>query len=128
MFVGSLSVGRLCADVGSGGLLVKALVAVLLLLAGLADADTALAQAAFVPSGLEFRGGILAHDVPGLWSGFRLERGVDINAELLFGYGMPFVGGAIRPAIGASVNTEGFTSRAYVDARWEYQTPSGIFF
>ena len=32
------------------------------------------------------------------------------------------------PAVGATVNTEGYTSRAYVDARWEYQTPSGIFF
>jgi hypothetical protein len=65
--------------------------------------------------------------VPGLWSRFRLESGVDINAELLFGVGLPMFGGALRPAAGASINTEGFTSRAYVDARWEYQTPSGIF-
>jgi hypothetical protein len=101
---------------------------VLLLLVGFADADAALAQAAYAPSGLEIRGGVLAHDVPGLWSGFRLERGIDINAELLFGAGMPFIGGTVRPAVGASVNTEGYTSRAYVDARWEYQTPSGIFF
>jgi lipid A 3-O-deacylase len=104
----------------------RAVVIALLLLAGLADADTALAQAAY--SGLEFRGGVLAHDVPGLWSGFRLERGIDINAELLFGAGLPVFGGTVRPAVGASINTEGFTSRAYVDARWEYQTPSGIFF
>ena len=102
-------------------------VSLALLAALVADADTALAQVAYVPSGLEFRGGVLAHDVPGLWSGFRLESGVDINAELLFGAGLPFVGGTIRPAAGASVNTEGFTSRVYFDARWEYETPSGIF-
>ena len=102
-------------------------VALALLATLIADADTALAQVAYVPSGWEFRGGVLAHDVPGLWSGFRLESGVDINAELLFGAGLPFAGGTIRPAAGASVNTEGFTSRVYVDARWEYETPSGIF-
>jgi hypothetical protein len=107
---------------------VRAVVAALLLLAGLADADIALAQSAYVPTGLEFRGGVLAHDVPGLWSGFRLESGVDINAELLFGMGMPLFGGMVRPAAGASINTEGYTSRGYIDARWEYQAPSGIFF
>lgn len=91
-------------------------------------ADPVLAQSARAPSGWEFRGGVLAHDVPGLWSGFRLEGGVDINAELLVGRGLPFLGGTIRPAVGASVNTEGYTSRAYVDARWEIEGPSGIFF
>ena len=106
----------------------RVLAAAFFLLAGLTGADTALAQASYAPSSLEFRGGILAHDVPGLWSGFRLEGGIDINAELLFGVGLPVFGGTIRPALGASVNTEGFTSRGYVDARWEYQTPSGIFF
>jgi hypothetical protein len=38
------------------------------------------------------------------------------------------MGGTIRPTVGAIVNTEGHTSRAYLDARWEHQTPSGIFF
>jgi hypothetical protein len=33
----------------------------------------------------------------------------------------------VRPAAGASVNTAGDTSRAYIDARWELATPSGIF-
>ena len=106
----------------------RAVLVALLLLFGLADADTALAQVVYTPSGTEFRGGVLAHDVPGLWSGFRLESGIDINAELLFGSGLPFLGGVIRPAVGASVNTEGYTSRAYLDARWEIETPSGIFF
>jgi lipid A 3-O-deacylase len=106
----------------------RLIVAALSLLLGVGLADPALAQWADAPSGWEFRGGVLAHDVPGLWSGFRLESGIDINAELLFGAGLPFLGGIIRPAVGASVNTEGYTSRAYIDARWEYQTPSGIFF
>lgn len=102
--------------------------AALSLLLGVGLADPAFAQWAYEPAGIEFRGGVLAHDVPGLWSGFRLEGGVDINAELLFGSGLAFMGGTIRPAVGASVNTEGYTSRAYIDARWEYQMPSGIFF
>jgi len=107
---------------------VRLIVAALSLLFGVGLADPAVAQLATAPTGLEFRGGILAHDVPGLWSGFRLEGGVDINAELLFGYGLPFLGGTIRPAVGGSVNTEGYTSKAYVDARWEIEGPSGIFF
>jgi len=106
----------------------RLILAALSLLLGVGLAEPALAQLADAPSGLEFRGGILAHDVPGLWSGFRLESGIDINGELLFGAGMPFLGGTIRPAVGATVNTEGYTSRVYVDARLEYQTPSGIFF
>lgn len=106
----------------------KLIFAALSLLLGVGLADPALAQQAYQGSGIELRGGVLYHDVPGLWSGFRLESGIDINAELLFGSGLPFLGGAIRPAVGASVNTEGYTSRAYIDARWEYQTPSGIFF
>ena len=34
----------------------------------------------------------------------------------------------MRPAIGASINSGGQTSHAYIDARWQYETPSGIFF
>ena len=94
------------------------------LMAGAFAADAAWAQ----ERGLEFRGGLLAHDVPGLWAGFRLESGVDINAEFLFGTGLPILGGRVRPAIGASVNTEGYTSRGYADLRWEIEGPSGIFF
>ena len=105
----------------------RALLAALALLIGFARADDAVAQGAHVPSGLEFRGGVLAHDVPGLWSGFRLESGIDINAELLLGSGFPILGGTIRPAIGATVNTAGDTSKAYIDARWEIEGPSGIF-
>src|SRR5262245_64799083 len=52
--------------------------ATLTLLCALLGADVAGAED-LLRSGLELRGGVLAHDVPDLWSGFRLERGVDIN-------------------------------------------------
>ena len=80
------------------------------------------------PSSFELKGGVLAHDVPDLWSGFQLEKGVDLNIEALFGSGLPFLGGRLRPALGASINTEGHTSKAYLDARWEIDLPSRIVF
>lgn len=77
----------------------------------------------------EIRGGVLAHDVPGLWSGFQLESDApDINVEILFASMMPFLGGHIHPALGASINTGGDTSHAYIDARWQVEGPSGLFF
>ena len=100
--------------------------AALSLVIGMGTVEPALAQSPL--AGIEFRGGVLAHDVSGLWSGFRLESGVDINVELLFGYGLPVLGGTLRPAIGGSINTAGETSKAYIDARWEIEGPSGIFF
>lgn len=100
----------------------------LLLMLCVCRPETVMAQDAFASRGFEVRGGVLAHDVPYLWSGFRLEGGVDLNAEVLFGSGMPFLFGTVRPALGASVNTSGYTSRAYADLRWEVDTPSRIFF
>lgn len=77
----------------------------------------------------EIKAGALAHDVDNLWSGFSLERqAVDLNAEVIFSPSLPFLWGAIRPAIGGTLNFNGDTSHAYVDARWEIETPSGIFF
>jgi lipid A 3-O-deacylase len=77
----------------------------------------------------EVKIGILDHDVPDLWSGFRREEeSADINLEALLSPSVMFFGGTIRPAIGASVNTSGQTSHAYLDARWQYETPAGIFF
>lgn len=76
----------------------------------------------------EVRIGVLAHDVPGLWSGFRLETtSPDINAEVLFTPSLSLFGGEIRPAIGGTYNTNGGTSKAYVDARWQYEAKSGVF-
>jgi hypothetical protein len=89
------------------------------LLVGLATGGGGRAMAQGLPSSLEVRGGVLAHDVPDLWAGFSLEGGFAINAELLIGRGMPFLGGILRPAVGATINTEGYTSHAYIDARWE---------
>jgi hypothetical protein len=76
----------------------------------------------------ELKIGVLAHDVPGLWSGFRAEpSSADINVEALLSPSAPFLGGTVRPAVGASIDTEGATSHAYIDARWQIETPSGIF-
>lgn len=87
---------------------------------------TAPAQTA---SGLvqELRLGVLVHDMPGLWSGFRLERGADINAEAILSPSIPLLGGLLRPAIGGSVSTSGQTSKAYFDARWMIEARSGFF-
>jgi lipid A 3-O-deacylase len=77
----------------------------------------------------ELKLGILDHDVPDLWSGFRAEpNSVDINIEAILSPSVMFMGGTIRPAVGGTINTEGATSHAYIDARWQYETPSGIFF
>jgi lipid A 3-O-deacylase len=72
---------------------------------------------------------VLAHDVPRLWSRFSLEtRKPDLNAEVILSPSLAFAGGKIRPVLGGTWNTDGGTSKAYVDARWEYQTALGVFF
>ena len=77
----------------------------------------------------ELKFGLLDHDVPDLWSGFRAEPdSVDINVEALFSPSIPFLGGTVRPAVGGTISTVGATSHAYIDARWQYEMPSGIFF
>jgi hypothetical protein len=77
----------------------------------------------------ELKIGVLWHDVPGLWSGFQAEQNsADINVEALLTPSVAFLGGSIRPAIGGSISTVGATSDGYVDARWQYETPTGIFF
>ena len=37
------------------------------------------------------------------------------------------LGGTLRPAVGASVNTSGATSKGYIGARWEIEGPAGLF-
>lgn len=77
----------------------------------------------------ELKFGALDHDTPGLWSGFGVERqSVDANVEVLF---LPWAytfGGYLRPAIGATINFNGDTSKVYADLRWEAETASGVFF
>jgi hypothetical protein len=73
--------------------------------------------------------GALAHDVPDLWSGFQIEHdAVDINVEAQFAAAWAMPLGVIRPVIGGTINTRGDTSHAYIDARWQVDCPSRIFF
>ena len=77
----------------------------------------------------EVKIGGLYHDPGDLWSGFRLERPTAVlNTEVLFSPHMRFLGGTVRPALGATFNFIGGTSKAYIDARWEFETASGLFF
>jgi hypothetical protein len=78
----------------------------------------------------ELKIGALWHDPSDLWSGFRREpESIDINIEALLAPSVPFLWGTVRPAIGGTINTEGGgTSKAYIDARWQIETPAGIFF
>lgn len=76
----------------------------------------------------EIKLGLLAHDVPDLWSGFQLESDApDINVEMIFAPSFAFLWGAIHPALGASINTGGDTSHVYLDARWQIEGPHGFF-
>jgi lipid A 3-O-deacylase len=73
--------------------------------------------------------GVLAHDVPGIWSGFQLETSApDINVEAQFKPALALPWGSIRPVIGGSINTGGGTSHGYIDARWQADGPSSVFF
>lgn len=95
------------------------------LIASAASLGTAEAQQ--TPFIRELRVGVLAHDVPGIWSGFQLERGTDANIEFILSPSVEFLGGSLRPAIGASSNVSGGTSKAYLDARWMIESRSGWF-
>lgn len=75
----------------------------------------------------EVRGGVLAHDVGGLWSGARRETGTDFNLEATFTPKVRWIGADIRPAVGITVNGAGDTSKAYLDSRWEWTTRGGLF-
>ena len=74
----------------------------------------------------EFRGGVLAHDVPIVAAG-KYEYGIGLNAELAFAPSLPLLGGAIRPVLGGTFATNNGTSWAYLDARWEW-SGSLLFF
>jgi hypothetical protein len=73
--------------------------------------------------------GAQVHDVPNLWSGFNKEPySVDLNVEVMFGPSVNVWIGTLRPALGATINFEGFTSKAYLDARWQVECCWGAFF
>ena len=56
----------------------------------------------------EVKIGLLYHDIAPVWGNTKIEKGVDLNAEILLGMGN------FRPHIGLSINIHGYTSRAYV--------------
>ena len=74
------------------------------------------------------RAGVLKHDVDNLWSGTRKEDGVDLNAEIIFSRpSFSLLSGNVRPNLGASINTQGDTSKVYGGILWELETKSGVF-
>lgn len=76
----------------------------------------------------EVKIGAQAHDVPYLWSGFNVERyAVDLNVEAIFSPSVAFLGGVLRPALGATINFYGDTSKAYLDARWQREFANCMF-
>ena len=100
-------------------------VAVVVMALGVVVASPAQASS---PLLYEAKFGVLYHD-PAMWSLFSLEKGgVDLNAEITFAPALPLWGGFVRPAIGGTWNTAGYTSKAFIDARWRYDTLSGWYF
>jgi lipid A 3-O-deacylase len=76
----------------------------------------------------ELKVGAQVHDVPYLWSGFHIEKyAVDLNLEVIFSPSVAFLGGAFRPALGATINFNGDTSKAYLDARCQRDFAGGMF-
>src|SRR5436190_14385327 len=75
----------------------------------------------------ELKIGALAHDVP-LTANSKEPLGPDLNLEVVFGPSLDFLFGTIRPALGATINFAGFTSKAYLDARWQVECCWGAFF
>ena len=71
--------------------------------------------------------GAQAHDVP-LTANSKEPLGPDLNLEVVFGPSLDFLFGTIRPALGATVNFAGYTSKAYLDARWQVECCWGAFF
>ena len=89
------------------------------------------AAAQQVPFVREVKVGLVVQDMPGLWSGFQLERGVGINGEVILSPSLPLFGGHVRPALGGtyamSASGHRATSKAYLDARWMFEAQSGLF-
>ncbi len=76
----------------------------------------------------EIKIGVLAHDIPGLWSGIRMEPAdAAFNAEIVLRPSIPLLGGVIRPALGGSFTSDNSTSNIYLDARWQYEMFAGLY-
>jgi lipid A 3-O-deacylase len=105
------------------------LIAVILVVAAVAGVLAASQKAAAQSLIDEVKLGILYHDAPNMWSGFRLEHeGIDINFEALLRPSLPLLMGTIRPVVGGTISTRGDTSHGYLGARWQMETASGVFF
>jgi lipid A 3-O-deacylase len=77
----------------------------------------------------ELKIGVQAHDVPYMWSGFNKEPITpDLNLEIQFSTLAMFWGGRIFPALGTTINFDGHTSKAYLDARWQWEYENHTFF
>jgi lipid A 3-O-deacylase len=73
--------------------------------------------------------GYLAHDVSGLWSGFRIETAATAeNLDVVFAPHIDLLGGTIRPALGGTITNGSGTSYGYADARFEISGPLRTFF
>lgn len=95
--------------------------------AGNAVAADTVAQASDIIHHLSF--GYLAHDVPGLWSGFRTERAATAdNFDIVFAPHADVLWGSVRPALGGTIANGSGTSYGYADARYELDGPFGLFF
>jgi lipid A 3-O-deacylase len=99
---------------------------------GLAVAPTPVAHAGGLVHELKL--GVVAHDIPAIWSGFQLEtRAVGLNAEAILTPSYAFLGGHFRPAVGGTLtigeggDTTRQTSKIYAGVRWIYESPRGWF-
>ena len=64
-----------------------------------------------------------------MWNGFHKEPyNVDLNREAMFGPSIKLWGGSIRPALGTTINFDGYTSKAYLDARWQWERANNMFY
>jgi lipid A 3-O-deacylase len=75
----------------------------------------------------EVKIGAVAHDVP-LTGNSKEPLGPDLNLEVVFGPSVDVLFGTVRPALGVTVNFAGYTSKAYLDARWQVECCWGSFF
>jgi hypothetical protein len=77
----------------------------------------------------EFRVGIAAHDVDGLWSGSSKEEGPDLCAEIVFNQRLfHLLSGTAYPNAGVTINTQGNTSKVYGGCLLRWVPFSSVFF
>ncbi len=77
----------------------------------------------------ELRIGVAAHDVDGLWSGERYEKGFDTRLELILANDLLRLwDGTLRPNLGVSINNREYTSQVFAGVLWNRASDSGWFF